>query len=215
MHYEEIKTNQISKKKGTKNQTRRQNQTKKKRAGYFFDYRFPKVNGDMRSCIQDAVLNAATQLGIEIDQEEFKKKCPPRKTIDASIGNVIKEAGKYMHITKDGGDICNMLGGPEANLVASTDGKLRVVHATIQAKNNEITEHAFCHCAYKLKERKDQEHVGAIIDNRKKAPICLIEEHDVQDLDGARRVMTNFFGGEGTRVRVKTVYVVEPLKKKN
>ena len=72
-----------------------------------------------------------------------------------------------------------MKGGPEANLVAARDGKVRLM-------SSEITS-----TAYKLESIK-KEHIEALIDNRAVEPICLLEKTDYSSKALARKAMGNF-----------------------
>ena len=99
-----------------------------------------------------------------------------------------------------------MGGGPEANLIAAQDKKVRLVCSDITS-NGSTTKHAFIHCAYRLKQIH-REHVGAMIDNRENEPIWLLEEKDGALVQVARTAIENFFGGKGTIVKFTHIYEV-------
>ena len=102
---------------------------KKKRGGGFIDvYGVDKATGpdgkEMSSCMQDAALNGAKQMGIAIDPKTMYKQCPPRRTKHTMVAEIeaapcIKQAiefkyENYHHST--GGPVYAMLqvrtGGP-------------------------------------------------------------------------------------------------------
>ena len=185
--------------------------TTRKRQGYIFFENYPKQSGDKRSCLQDAVVNAAHQLKVPMDVHAFMQACPPKTKVDTRIQDVFDAAAKFLEFEKDN-LIFAMKGGTKANLLATKDGKVRLVCSKVT--NRKITtKHAFIHCAYKL-EGVNKEHVGAIIDNREEEPICLIEPEDFKTAENARQTITNFFGGKNTRVFIESIYKVEPIKNK-
>ena len=89
--------------------------------------------------------------------------------------------------------------------------------AVAEVTNNNVTKnhhdhqslHAFIHLAFPLKTY-DHPHIGVIIDNRKKEPICIIFESDVERKEDARMLLQNFFGGENIIVWVQCAVVIEP-----
>ena len=59
---------------------------------YVYLYNQPKQNGVLSSCMQDAVINAATHLGVKLTQEEMYQRCKPRKV----KGTTIKELSRSL-----------------------------------------------------------------------------------------------------------------------
>ena len=59
---------------------------------YVYLYNQPKQNGVLSSCMQDAVINAATHLGIKLSQKEMYQRCQPRKV----KGTTIKELSRSL-----------------------------------------------------------------------------------------------------------------------
>ena len=58
----------------------------------------------------------------------------------------------------------------------------------------EFTQHAFVYDSYFLTEVKSAFH-GAIIDNRRYAPICVIKEKDRETKNKLKNMLRNFFQG--------------------
>ena len=178
----------------------------KRRKGYFFCYNISKVNGDYRSCLQDAVLNACCYLHVDVCKEDFYKECPPKKYQDSTIEKVIKAASDFLDVSIDR-KIQTTGGGPEINLLRCKDSKIRLICAIINC-DNYVTHHAFIHVAKQIEEITD-EHIGVLIDNRIQEPICMIEEEDIQNKQNARLVFKNFFGGNNNNsVRLGSIYVL-------
>ena len=186
-------------------QSRRDRDKKKGRQGYFSQKNFPKQTGTKRSCLQDAVVNAAKQLGVDLNVEQFMEECPPKTYTDTQIAAVFSNVQGKLKFVFDF-KLFRKAGGPEANLVATQDRKVRLVCSDITSKDG-TTKHSFIHCAYKLRQIQ-RKHVGAMIDNRSNEPIWLLEESDGENIEVARTALQNFFGGEGTIVKFTHIYEV-------
>ena len=110
--------------------------------------------------------------------------------------------------------IFNAKGGAEYNLLKIQDRHVRLYGAKIINADGEETNHSFLHVAQPLKyKRNTEDHIGVLIDNRKNEPICMIQKRDIVDVKKGRLVLTNFFGGDGTRVKLSSVFLITPKER--
>ena len=139
---------------------------------YVYLYNQPKQNGVLSSCMQDAVINAATHLGVKLSQKEMYQRCQPRKVKGITIKELSRSLeDKLLFVPIPG--IANVKDGIEASLLRYVDGKVQM--AVAEVTNNNVpknhhhhqSKHAFIHLAFPLKTY-DHPHIGVIIDNRKK-----------------------------------------------
>ena len=179
---------------------------KKKKGGYIHLYGQVKHNGSLRSCLHDAVLNACTYIDVELTKQQVYKKRPPRRTIDTSLLELIQALEDKIGFTRDMASFSHMFGGIELNLIKCTDAKIRLIVAKVEDVE-ETTVHAFIHVAKKL-EKINEPHVAALVDNRKTAPVCLIQNRDGKDKIAARRVFINFFSDGKAKVQITDIYVL-------
>ena len=139
-------------------------------------------------------------------KKELYKKRPPRRTKDTSLLELLNSVEHKIGFTRDMSSFARLAGGLEFNLIKCIDAKIRLVVASVQDVD-ETTVHVFIHVAKKI-ENMNESHVGALVDNRKKAPICLIQNCDGEDIFTARRVFINFFSTGGAKVQITDMYVL-------
>ena len=48
-------------------------------------YRDAEVSPHIRSCLHDAIINAASRIGGNFDQSELYRQCSPRRVMDTTI----------------------------------------------------------------------------------------------------------------------------------
>ena len=115
----------IKRKNEAKNQKKGTSKQKKKRSGYLLLPDYAKCTGTLRSCLQDSVVNAARQLGIEFNGSLFLQRCPPRKCMDTSMEEIVLALEEWFPETLSltfenvwGRE----KGGPEFNLLCCRDG---------------------------------------------------------------------------------------------
>ena len=199
--------------------------TVKRKAGYIYLHSERKITGTLRSCLQDAAIIASKHVGVDMTKNYLYKRCDPRRTKDSTIKevteackdkiNFVHQTAKFTHVRKGG--------GKENQLIKCTDGKVRVVIASVE-NASETTQHAFIHvaCAIKKNEyifykssvysnKSFPNHVSAVIDNRVNEPLCLIEESDIETVESSRSVLVIFFGGEGVKVWIKEIFMIQEI----
>jgi hypothetical protein len=162
------------------------------------------VSGAKRSCMQDAALNAAKQLGICIDRTMLYDQLPARTTVNRTLhelfsASCIQSTLNFLPLDKFHG----RSGGPEFNLLKLIHSGVYFVLARVEAKTHE--NHAFVHDA----GFHDETHplaVGAIICNRKSSPVRMLEDADRNCVQSAREALNSFYSGN--IVRVLNVYEV-------
>jgi hypothetical protein len=183
---------------------------KKKRGSGFIDvYGVEKATGpdgrEMSSCMQDAALNGAKQMGVDIDPKTMYKQCPPRRTKHTMVAEIesapcVEEAIqlKYEnhHHTK---------GGPEYALLQVRTGGPRFVIGTVEGRKE--TEHAFIYDPTGILPGPYRAHMGILIDNRGKAPVRIIEESDRSSVDMSRQAIDSFFTA---KTFISQVYEMRP-----
>ena len=97
-------------------------------------------------------------------------------------------------------------GGVEFNLITCMDAKIWLVVATVEDVED-TTVHVFIHVTKEL-QNIQKPHVGALVDNREKSPVYLIQNFDGEDQFTARRVFINFFSNGHAKVRITNMYVL-------
>eukprot|EP01048_Picozoa_sp_COSAG05_P024072 COSAG05_NODE_5495_length_1159_cov_1.066038_2_plen_268_part_01 len=115
----------------------------RKRNGYVALAGVEKTTGQLRSCMQDTVVQGVEMLGGQIDKEQLMRECPPRKTKNTSLEELeaaptINSVVAFIPQTHI---YAKIKGGPEAALVNETDGCIRFVSTTVHGSTTE--EHAF------------------------------------------------------------------------
>ena len=147
--------------------------------------------------MQDAAIIAGKHVGVNMTKDYLYKQCDPQRTKDSTIKevteackdkiNFIHQTAKFIHVRNGG--------GPENQLINYTDGKVRVVIASV-VNESETTQHAFVHVARAIKTNEyifyrssvDSNksfpiHVSAVIDNCVNEPLCLIEKSNMETVE--------------------------------
>eukprot|EP01043_Picozoa_sp_COSAG02_P060622 COSAG02_NODE_7961_length_2771_cov_1.845808_2_plen_463_part_00 len=184
---------------------------RKARSGYikFSGYKKTTKPPDVRSCLHDAIMNAATRVRVTIDKKKLWRQCKPVKTKERSFAEVVgtDEVSSKLSFTYVNPD--NAQGGNEAFLLSLKDG-VYVVQSQIDGKTT--SQHAFVYDARGTVPEVKKDHCGMIIDNRKNKPIYLIEPKDRKDVDSKRGVLNKFWNvSKPGRVFVMHIYRVEPV----
>lgn len=163
--------------------------------------------------MQDAVINASTELGREVPQEVIYKQCKPSLDEDTSMDDIMPCINHLFKVTVDLTKFTKSKGGIEASLLKCTDKHIRIILAKLKNKQTGkvIYNHAFVHRATRI-SRSKRKHIGALIDNRKGDPILLIEDTDMIDSEVARQVYVKFFGGDkDMEFRITSIFKIELL----
>jgi len=164
--------------------------------------------GKLRSCMQDALLNAAAQLGVAVDKVALFRTLPALARVNTSIQQLldapcVRESIEFSYVPR----LLRMKGGPTHVLFNFKAGVFFVL-ATVHAKNNE--NHAFVYCA----DYHDKAHplaVGAILCNRKDHPVRLLHASDRSTPESARNALDTFY--YGNRVDILQVYRLHAKEK--
>ena len=167
-------------------------ETEKRPKGFVDCGGFNKVTGPGWSCLQDSLAMAGKLLGLDIKDEIYKHK-RPRKTKGTSIEElkpVLKDKIEFEYIS-----IMQEKGGPTFGLLHLDPG-IYIVSAMCGTPHTFVYNQGVLPGPYHV-------HIGAIIDNRKTAPIRLVEEADRASVQSARSCIETFFKG---RVQIDLVY---------
>ena len=175
--------------------------SRKLRSGYIDVPGISKATGGLRSCMQDAALNGAARIGVAVDKKTLYRECPVRRTTDRSIEQI--EAAPCMGgVAFEHVNLHQSEGGAAAALVRITDGGVYMVLASVEGATT--TMHAFVYDSGHVDEARPQVR-GAIIDNRKRAPVRLLEASDRASVGASRAAIDTFFGATTFVVQVYRV----------
>ena len=149
------------------------------------------VNGNLRSCAQDALINAAKALGVSVTKKRVYDATLPTEG-DTMMGLIVDYAVNELGIQMDKNTQLNQIkGGPEYALLQHTEGVF-VVELCISQSGMDDDYHNVVYDA-------DYQHVmypgirGAIIDNEKDTPVKFIEPSDRAEVQQARDVFHSLF----------------------
>ena len=149
------------------------------------------VNGNLRSCAQDALINAAKALGVSVTKKQVYDATLPTEG-DTKMGLIVDYAVNELGIQMDKNTQLNQIkGGPEYALLQHTEGVF-VVELCISQSGMDDDYHNVVYDA-------DYQHVmypgirGAIIDNEKDTPVKFIEPSDRAEVQQARDVFHSLF----------------------
>ena len=149
------------------------------------------VNGNLRSCAQDALVNAAKALGVRVTKKQVYDATLPTEG-DTEMGLIIDYAVNELGIQMDKKtQLCQIKGGPAYALLQKTQGVF-VVELCISQSGMDDDYHNVVYDA-------DYQHVmypgirGAIIDNEKDTPVKFIEPSDRAEVQQARDVFHSLF----------------------
>ena len=149
------------------------------------------VNGNPRSCAQDALINAAKALGVSVTKKQVYDATLPTEG-DTKMGLIVDYAVNELGIQMDKNTQLNQIkGGPEYALLQHTEGVF-VVELCVSQSGMDDDYHNVVYDA-------DYQHVmypgirGAIIDNEKDTPVKFIEPSDRAEVQQARDVFHSLF----------------------
>jgi hypothetical protein len=166
------------------------------RGGYIDVPGVEKVCGSLRSCMQDTALTGAARIGVTVDKKTLYAERPPRKTKDTSRAE-IESAPCLSGINFEWLNLNHSNGGPTAALLQKTDEGVFFVMSDVEGI--EVTSHAFVYDSG-YTDPKYPLAKGAIIDNRRTAPVRLLEPSDRVSAKASREAIDTFFGGAATFV---------------
>jgi hypothetical protein len=177
------------------------------------------VDGDVRSCGQDAIVNGAKALGVSVTKQQVHDDTLPGEG-DTEVGVLVAFAHSQLGISMLdtripatlGSNIWQATGGPEHALLQLTEGVF-FVELVASFDPHPCDRHVVVyHAAYEQLEYPDVR--GAIIDNHKDTPIKLIRPSDRmldftsgRGVPNARKVFHSLFS-LATSVRVTGVWLM-------
>lgn len=154
-----------------------------------------KQEGDTRSCLQDAFINAGMIFGKDI-RAELYREVPPQKYNNTEMSKIVKSSviQNNFVIQKDI-NFTDEKGGNEWILLNNRQKTgVYIVWCNITPKDGRKEKHAFVYdsdfCTHEGKE-----FFGAIVDNRKYSNLRLFEKKDVADVAAVRRTLNDYFLG--------------------
>ena len=200
-----------------KSQRRQAINDKPRDAGYICEFldrdkKHQSVNY-LRSCVQDAILNCATQLEVKICKTTLLREIPPCESANIKLQQCFNAEAVKDKLCFKKTNLQREKGGPAYNLlqIRNRGVYLCLCNATYTIWPDKIVteRHAF---VYNSGYRVDNKHwiLGAIIDNRQNKPIFLIEEKDRRTKDDSRKVFDDFFKA---KVQITNVYLVHSFAK--
>ena len=149
------------------------------------------VNGNLRSCAQDALVNAAKALGVRVTKKQVYDATLPTEG-DTEMGLIIDYAVNELGIQMDKKtQLCQIKGGPAYALLQKTQGVFVVELCISQSGmdddyHNVVYDAGYQHVMYPGIH-------GAIIDNEKDTPVKFIEPSDRAEVQQARNVFLSLF----------------------
>ena len=162
----------------------------------------------LRNCLQDAVLNASIQLKMPINKKQLYTELPPKIDVDLDMFQLMNAECVKNTLTFERMTLDRLKGGIAYNLLQMiaqgvylclcevkdfVNGEYRCEkHAFVYNSNYEHNDYPWCK--------------GAIIDNRSKTPVRLIEHSDRKDKITCRNVFDSFFNAQTI---IQHVYLVE------
>jgi hypothetical protein len=164
---------------------------KKAKGGYLAAFDVDKSKGEKRQCMHDAAANAAKRVGAQIDIKQLLREVPLRgKETNYSINEIVTAPCVASALDFEYVSLSHIKGGKEAALMSIEDGGVYFVLAQVDGATAEY--HAFVYDSTGTVPF-DKPHSGLVIDNRKKAPIFLIEDSDRASVKSKRKVLNDFF----------------------
>ena len=180
------------------------------RSGYIAVDGHGKSTGGVRRCLHDAVINAANRVGVAIDAKKLMQQCRAVATKDRTFHEVTSAEAVGLKVRFTNVNVNNLPGGNEAALLSIEDGGVYVVQMQVDGKTAEF--HA---CVYDSRGTlpRHKPHSGMLIDNRKRAPIYLIEPKDRASTQAKRDMLNDFYNVQKPgRVYVMQVWRIEPVE---
>ena len=168
-----------------------------------------KKDGNERSCLHDAFVNAGYMYDKNI-QEELFRECPPKKFTNTKLSILLDSSviKKNFHI-KSKPNYTTEKGGNEWILLNNSIGTgLYIVwcyvHPTFSRKTakrckrkekTQIESHAFVYDS-DFNTFKGKKYYGAIIDNREHSYLRAFSAEDIKDKDSIRKCLAEYFKGK-------------------
>ena len=162
----------------------------------------------LRCCLRNAVLNVAIQLNIRLDKQQLCKELPPQLTTDLDMFQLMTAPCVSKTLNMQRIHLDWKKGGIAYNLLQLIGQGVYICLCDVKDFVNgefKTESHAFVY-------NSDYEHKdfqwckGAIIDNRSKAPVRLIEPSDRKSIESCCKLFDTFF--YATCI-IKFVYLVE------
>ena len=176
--------------------------------GYVDIHGVDKIEGETRSCAQDAVGNGLTRLGISVPIKVIYSECKPLKTSDTPLASVFEAPSVEKVVTFEHVEgLHQMKGGPEFNVLQMVDSGVFFIAAEIPTYFYETNNHCLIYDSGYRDETRP-ECVGALIDNRKNGAVRLLDASDRKSAKDSRNALSSFYGDK--KVFFKQVYRMAP-----
>ena len=178
----------------------------RKKGGFRDVYGTKKATGIQRSCMQDAVVNGAKELGRTIDQQVLYTEVPLAVDSDVSL-DAIQYADcvtKVMQFERE--NLHHMLHGPVYNLMNRSSG-VYFVMTDLKDKDGDTSSHALIYNANAT--LPDSDYRGVLIDNCGDSPVRYLEDSDRATKESARATLDSFLNAEA---RISQVYRLVPVQ---
>ena len=154
-----------------------------------------KQEGNIRSCIQDAFINAGFLFGKDISKQLYKE-VPPKRTKNTQLREILKSSViKENFLFPPIQHFTNKKGGNEWLLLRYYVGTgVYIVYCTVESQKKVQEYHAFVYDS-NFTEWEGKRYYGAIIDNRKHSYLRAFSHEDLIDINSTRKSLSSYFGG--------------------
>jgi len=168
-----------------------------------------KQEGNERSCLHDAFINAGYMFGKKICDELYKE-CPPKKYTNSTLSTILKSSVIQRNFRIESRpNYTTEKGGNEWILLHNSVGTgvyiaWCYVHPSFSRKNakrqktketSQKESHAFVYDS-DFNSFNNQKFYGAIIDNRKKSYLRAFSNDDIKDVSSIRKSLREYFLGK-------------------
>ena len=168
-----------------------------------------KQEGNERSCLHDAFINAGYMFGKKI-RDELYKECPPKKYTNSTLSTILKSSVIQRNFRIESRpNYTTEKGGNEWILLHNSVGTgvyiaWCYVHPSFSRKNakrqktketSQKESHAFVYDS-DFNSFNNQKFYGAIIDNRKNSYLRAFSNDDIKDVSSIRKSLREYFLGK-------------------
>ena len=155
---------------------------KRKSTGYIYlpGSRFGEAEGhlNMRSCLQDTVINSAPRIGKYINKLEFYRKCLHKRVKDKKITDIenTSRVRSVMKVTPVA--IIEREYWGEASILRIVNGGVYICTCSVRSDEYKcMKKHEFVYKSH-FKPLHQSKYCVAFIDNRSDAPLCVMQVND-------------------------------------
>ena len=163
--------------------------------GYIDLHTREKQEGTMRSCLQDAFINAGFIFGINISKQ-LLHQVPPKRTKNTALSDILNSPViKENFIFKRTSHFTTKKGGNEWVLLRHHQRTgVYIVWCTVESTKKINEYHAFVYNS-DFSEWDGEQYYGAIIDNRENSYYRAFSHKDLIDVQSTRNSLSSYFCG--------------------